>query len=149
VIMNGQIIIFNQFEPPTLPQIQLLLSENILETFIIISQKMLTKSWSSVRRWGKGLWAIGCKVRRHLRRCFFLPQNPSGRPPFFPFLGRQPPFPTLGRPSPFPFAAALHCFLLSLDLPPCSKDREEEEQDGLKRKRGSRRCSTPISCKFS
>jgi hypothetical protein len=35
VIMNRQIIIFNQFEPPTLPQIQLLLSKNILETFII------------------------------------------------------------------------------------------------------------------
>jgi hypothetical protein len=109
---------------------------------------MLTKSWSSVRRWGKGLWAVGCKVRRHLRRRFFLPQNPSGRPPFFPFLGRQPPFPTLGRPSPLPFAATLHCFLLRLDLPTCSKDREEEEQDGLKRKRGSRRCSTPISCRF-
>ena len=35
VIMNGQIIIFNQFEPPTLPQIQLFLSENVLETLMI------------------------------------------------------------------------------------------------------------------
>jgi hypothetical protein len=31
----------------------------------------------------------------------------------------------------------------SLDLPPRSKDREEEEHIELKRKRGSRRCSTP------
>jgi hypothetical protein len=31
----------------------------------------------------------------------------------------------------------------SLDLPPCSKDQEEEEHVELKRKRGSRRCSTP------
>ena len=31
----------------------------------------------------------------------------------------------------------------SLDLPPRSKDREEEEHVELKRKRGSRRCSTP------
>jgi hypothetical protein len=35
VIMNGQIIIFNQFEPPSSPQIQLLLSENVIETFMI------------------------------------------------------------------------------------------------------------------
>jgi hypothetical protein len=45
-----------------------------------------------------------------------------------------------------PFAATLyplHNFLLPLDLPPRSKDREEEEHVELKRKRGSRRCSTP------
>jgi hypothetical protein len=45
-----------------------------------------------------------------------------------------------------PFTAALYClhdFLLPLDLPPRSKDREEEEHVELKRKRGSRRCSTP------
>jgi hypothetical protein len=45
-----------------------------------------------------------------------------------------------------PFAATLyplHDFLLSLYLPPRSKDREEEEHVELKRKRGSRRCSTP------
>jgi hypothetical protein len=44
-----------------------------------------------------------------------------------------------------PFATALyplHDFLLPLDLPPRSKDREEEHVE-LKRKRGSRRCSTP------
>jgi hypothetical protein len=44
-----------------------------------------------------------------------------------------------------PLAAApypLHGFLLPLDLPPRSKDREEEHVE-LKRKRGSRRCSTP------
>jgi hypothetical protein len=31
----------------------------------------------------------------------------------------------------------------SLDLPPRSKDREEEEHVELKRKRGPRRCSSP------
>jgi hypothetical protein len=39
-------------------------------------------------------------------------------------------------------AATLHCFL-PLDLPLHSKDREEEEHVELKRKRGSRRCSSP------
>ena len=45
-----------------------------------------------------------------------------------------------------PFAAALyplHDFLLPLDLLPHSKDREEEEHVEMKRKRGSRRCSSP------
>jgi hypothetical protein len=37
----------------------------------------------------------------------------------------------------------LHDFLLLLDLPPRSKDREEEEHIELKRERGSRRCSSP------
>jgi hypothetical protein len=44
-----------------------------------------------------------------------------------------------------PWAAALyplHDFLLPLDLPPRSKDREEEEHVELKRERGSRRCSS-------
>jgi hypothetical protein len=36
----------------------------------------------------------------------------------------------------------LHGSLLTLD-PPHSKDREEEEHVELKRKRGSRRCSSP------
>jgi hypothetical protein len=40
-------------------------------------------------------------------------------------------------------AAPLHGFLLPLDLPPRSKDREEEEHVELKRERGSRRCSSP------
>jgi hypothetical protein len=39
-------------------------------------------------------------------------------------------------------AAILHCFLPQ-DLPLRSKDREEEEHVELKRKRGSRRCSSP------
>ena len=38
-------------------------------------------------------------------------------------------------------AAPLHGFLFLLDLPPRSKDREEEEHIELKGKRGSRRCS--------
>jgi hypothetical protein len=62
-----------------------------------------------------------------------------------------PPFPPLWLPPPSlfvssPWAAALyplHGFLLPLDLPPRSKDREEEEHVELKRKRGSRRCSFP------
>jgi hypothetical protein len=61
-----------------------------------------------------------------------------------------PPFPPLWPPPPSlvvssPWAAALyplHGFLLPLDLPPPSKDREEEHIE-LKRKRGSRRCSFP------
>ena len=69
----------------------------------LISQKMLTKSWSSVRGWGKGLWAVRCKVRRHLRCRFFLPQNPSGRPPFSPFSWPPTPLsPHLSAPSPSP-----------------------------------------------
>jgi hypothetical protein len=92
---------------------------------------MLTKSWSSVRGWGKGLWAVGCKVRSHPRRRSFLPQNPRW-PPFS--LGWPPPLLPLQLPS---IASS------SLDLPPRSKDREEEEHVELKRKRGSRRCSTP------
>jgi hypothetical protein len=45
-----------------------------------------------------------------------------------------------------PWAAALyplHDFLLRLDLPTRSKDREEEDHVELKRERGSRRCSSP------
>jgi hypothetical protein len=37
--------------------------------------------------------------------------------------------------------AALHCFLLPRSSP-TQQDREEEEHVELKRKRGSRRCST-------
>ena len=93
---------------------------------------------------GKELWAVGCKVKRHLRRRFFLPQNPSGRPPIFPFSWPPtPPFPHPWPPLPLPLAATLHYFLLPLDLPPRSKDREEEEHVELKGKRGSRRCSSP------
>jgi hypothetical protein len=36
----------------------------------------------------------------------------------------------------------LHGFLLPLDLPPRSKDREGEEHVELKRERGSMRCSS-------
>jgi hypothetical protein len=64
---------------------------------------------------------------------------------FPPSLGRHPLFsPWLAAPSP-PIAAALHCFLLPRfpPPPPRSKDREEEEHVELKRKRWSKRCSTP------
>jgi hypothetical protein len=53
-------------------------------------------------------------------------------PPFFPWLAA--PLLPLQPPS---IASS------SLDLPLCSKDWEEEEHVELKRKRGSRRCSTP------
>jgi hypothetical protein len=72
--------------------------------------------------------------------------------PFFPLLAATPPFSPLAWP-PLPFPPWLAAPLLrlqppsiassSLDLPLCSKDREEEEHVELKRNRGSRRCSTP------
>jgi hypothetical protein len=64
--------------------------------------------------------------------------------PFPPFalLGRPFPSPLGWPPSP-PMEAPLHGFLLPLDLPPRSKDREEEEHVELKRERGSRRCNSP------
>jgi hypothetical protein len=67
----------------------------------------------------------------------------GGNPLSLPPLSWPPPplSPWLAAPSP-PIAAALHCFLLPRS-PPRSKDREEEEHIELKRKRGSRRCSTP------
>jgi hypothetical protein len=56
----------------------------------------------------------------------------------------------LAAPPPYPWLAApllpwqpLSIASSSLDLPPRCKDREEEEHVELKRKRGSRRCSTP------
>jgi hypothetical protein len=85
---------------------------------------------------------------------FSRKENPSGSLfPLLPLLGRHPfppshtwpplpPFP-LGWPSSPPMAAPLHGFHLPLDLPPRSKDREEEEHVELKGKRGSRRCSSP------
>jgi hypothetical protein len=90
----------------------------------------------------------------HLWRRFVSPQrNPSGGPfPHLPFLAVPRFLPhTLGRPFPSPLGwppsppmeAPLHDFLLPLDLPPRSKDREEEEHVELKRERGSRRCSSP------
>jgi hypothetical protein len=85
---------------------------------------------------------------------FSRKENPSRSLfPLLPLLGRHPfppshtrpplpPFP-LGWSSSPPMAAPLHGFLLPLDLPPCSKDREEEEHVELKGKRGSKRCSSP------
>jgi hypothetical protein len=72
--------------------------------------------------------------------------------PFCPFLAATPfpPHTHLAAPPPFPWAGrpllpwqSLSIASSSLDLPPRSKDREEEEHVELKRKRGSRRCSTP------
>ena len=94
--------------------------------------------------------------RSHLWRRFFSPAKKTlvvAFSPFCPYLAATPfppshtwpplsPFP-LGWLSSPPMAAPLHGFLLPLDLPPRSKDREEEEHVELKGKRGSRRCSSP------
>jgi hypothetical protein len=64
--------------------------------------------------------------------------------PFPPLLAATPLF-SLGWPPPLlPFQPP-SIASSSLDLPPSprNKDREEEEHVELKRKRGSRRCSTP------
>jgi hypothetical protein len=122
-------------------------------------KKMLTKSLFLVREWGKGLWAVGCKIRSHLRRRFFLPQNPRWPPlfpfslswpppPFFPSLAAPPFFPLAGRPSP-PMAAILHCFLLPRSSPKQQGARRGgsrwiEEEERIKE------MFYPISsCKFS
>jgi hypothetical protein len=82
----------------------------------------------------------------------FLPQkNPMWSPPFSP-LPSRPPLPLLGHPSPPHCSRPLPSPLLPplSKSPPRSKDREGKEQVGLKRKRGQRRCSIPISsCRFS
>jgi hypothetical protein len=106
-----------------------------------------------VRGCGKrvvGRWMLS---QSHLWRRFFLPQrNPGGGfSPLLPLHGHHPPFPPyLAAPPPFPLAGrrllpwqSLSIASSSLYLPPRSKDREEEEHVELKRKRGSRICSTP------
>jgi hypothetical protein len=105
--------------PPTLPPSRIESLSNVEEMSLCnIPKKMLPKVYLRCVDVGKELWAVGCKVKRHLRRRFFFPQNPSGCPLFFPFLGRQPPrLAPPGAPLPLPLAATLHYFLLSLDLP--------------------------------
>jgi hypothetical protein len=78
---------------------------------------------------------------------------PTASPP--DSCSRHHPFHPLGRPLHLPLLPIGSCPLPSPRLPPpyrsppCSKDRQEE-QVGLKRKRGPRRCSIPISsCRFS
>jgi hypothetical protein len=70
---------------------------------------------------------VGCwmQSQKSSEASFLSPPFPLGWSP--PLLGLQPPS----------IASS------SLDLPPRSKDREEEEHVELKRKRGSKRCSTP------
>jgi hypothetical protein len=76
----------------------------------------------------------------------------DGSPPLLPNPSRPLSFSPIdcSRPLPLllssPLVAApypLHGSLLTLDPPPRSKDREEEEHIKLKRKRGSMRCSSP------
>jgi hypothetical protein len=74
-----------------------------------------------------------------------------GAPPLLPNPSRPSlPLPNCcSRPLPLPLLPICSCPLPSPQLPPPSrspprsKDREEEEHLELKRKRGSRRCSTP------
>jgi hypothetical protein len=101
-----------------------------------------------------GRWMLS---RSHLWRRFFSPAKKTlvvVFSPFCPYLAATP-FPPshtwpplssfpLGWLSSPPMAAPLHGFLLPLDLPPRSKDREEEEHIELKGKRGSRRCSSHL-----
>jgi hypothetical protein len=87
---------------------------------------------------GERVWAIDLDpmdgspplLPNHSRPPLLLP-NYCNRPlplPLLPIYSRPLPSPRLPPPS---------------RSPPRSKDREEEEQVELKRKRGSRRCSTP------
>jgi hypothetical protein len=121
----------------------------------VISQKKLAKGSSSVRGCGKkGCGLLDAKSESSVVSFRFshketlvvalLPFCPSWPPPpFSPHtLGRPFPSPHGLPPSP-PMEAPLHGFLLPLDLPTRSKDREEEEHVELKRQRGSRRCSSP------
>jgi hypothetical protein len=95
----------------------------------------------------KGCGPLDAKSESYVASLLFSrKENPSGSLfPLLPLLGRHPfppshtwsplpPFP-LGWPSSSPMAAPLHDFLLPLDLPPRSKDREEEEHVELKGKR--------------
>jgi hypothetical protein len=113
-----------------------------------VDQKLIFDAWMRERVVGRWMQSQETSEASFL----FLPRNPSGRPPFFPFLGRQPPPPFSFTWPPLPLPLCSCPPLLpppARSPPPRSKDREEVEQDGLKRKRGSRRCSTPISCRFS
>jgi hypothetical protein len=120
-----------------------------------IPKKCCRRLIFGARMWEKGCGPLDAKSESSEASFLFSRKETLG-PPLFPFLGRHPPSPTLGRPSPSPLLAApsppmaaalypLHGFLLPLELTPSSKDREEEEQVGLKRKRGPWRCSIPIS----
>ena len=114
---------------------------NIPKTFL--EQKLIYGAWMWERvvgRWMERQESSGASVlfsHKTLGGHPFSLHPHSWSPPSPPFC------PWLAAPSP-PMAAAHHFFLLPRSpAPPRSKDREEEEQDGLKRKRGSRRCSTP------
>jgi hypothetical protein len=113
-------------------------------------QRLIFGAWM----WEKGCGPLDAKSESSVVSLLFSrKENPSGGLfPLLPLLGRHPfppshtwpplpPFP-VGWPSSPPMAAPLHGFL-PLDLPPRSKDREEEEHVELKGKRGSRRCSSP------
>jgi hypothetical protein len=104
-------------------------------------------------RWGRELrWESMFRPLISIRWMGAPLSNPSRPPPLLPRVAAAPPpFPPLWPPPPSlflssPWAAALyplHGFLPPLELPPCSKDREEEKHVELKRERGLMRCSSP------
>jgi hypothetical protein len=104
--------------------------------------------------WEKGCGLLDAKSESYVASFLFSRKETLvvALSPFCPFLAATPPLPPHTW-SPLPLSPWLAAPLLpwqplsiassSLDLPPCSKDREEKEHVELKRKRGSRRCSTP------
>jgi hypothetical protein len=112
-------------------------------------QRLIFGAWM----WEKGCGPLDAKSESSVASFLFSRKETLvvALYPVCPFLAATPPFPThtwpplplspwAGRPS-LPMVAALHCFLLPRSSP-TQQDREEEEHVELKRKRGSRRCST-------
>jgi hypothetical protein len=111
----------------------------------VISRKKLAKGSSSVRGCGKkGCGLLHAKSESSVASFrFSRKETLAFRPPSPPHTHLAAPLPSpLGWPPSPPMEAPLLGFLLPLDLPPRSKDREEEEHVELKRERGSRRCSS-------
>jgi hypothetical protein len=111
-------------------------------------QRMIFGAWM----WKKGCGSLDAKSESSVAS-FRFSRKETLAVALFPFCPSCPPFlptHTLGRPFPSPLGwppsppmeAPLLGFLLPLDLPTRSKDREEEEHVELKRERGSRRCSS-------
>ena len=107
--------------------------------------KKVAKGLSSVRGCGERVVGRWVQSQETSEASFLSPTKTLGGHPFFslhPPSWPPPPFLPLGWTPPPPMAAIIHCFLPQ-DLPLRSKDREKEGHVELKRKRGSRRCSSP------
>jgi hypothetical protein len=106
----------------------------------IVGQKLIFGAWMWERVVGR--WMLSQKSYE-ASFLFSHKKTLGGAPFFFPFLAAPSP-PHCSRPLPSPLLPP------PSKSPPRSKDREGKEQVGLKRKRGPRRCSIPISsCRFS